>query len=302
MNAVLKVNAVTINDGVMTLTGAINDPTGQYTTKSIVDILTSLKLFIICQEAGQAVYGEFTIDRVLETTRKEFQVTITNTNGLDMYEVGIPAGTDAFVCSCEEGVLDVPSGVYLDISPALTEWTRTRNLSTLFAHYGDSLRGLLSRKMCTQVVQVADIINDEEAEEGRRHWVILQHVPTEDEVMLEINGVASYEREPDGRGDFVVDRAAQVLYLDAYLNDFSFEDLQNAAVEIRIRFWYIDTDELRTDVPYRTMAPLYPPPCWPSPTARSPSKSTWRSPPRWRTCSRAARASPPSPTWRSRSG
>ena len=258
MNAVLKVNAVVINDGVVTLTGAINDPTGQYTTKSIVDVLTSLKLFAVCQDAGKTVYGEFTLDRVLEASRKSFTVAITNTNGLDMYEVGIPAGTDAFVCSESEGVLDVPSGVYLNVSPALTEWARTRNLCTLFSKYGTSIQNMLSRKMCNQVVQVADIVNDEQAEEGKRHWVILQHVPTEEEVMVEINGVASYEREPDGRGDFTVDRAAQVLYLDAYINDFSFEDLQNSAVEIRIRYWYIDTNELSHDVPYRTMAQLYP--------------------------------------------
>ena len=258
MNAVLKVNAVTINDGVMILAGAISDPSGQYTTRSIVDVLTSLRMFATCQKAGQTVYGEFVVDRVLETSRKEFSVAITNINGLDMTEVGIPAGTDAFLCSSSDGVYDVPSGVYLSISPALTEWARTSNLSTLFTKYSSSLQSVAARKLCTQVVPVADIITDDLAPEGKQHWVILQHVPTDEEVMVEINGVASYEREPDGRGDFAVDRSNQLLYLDAYLNDFSFADLQASAVEIRIRYWYIDTDELDADTVYRTMAQLYP--------------------------------------------
>jgi len=243
MNAALVISDVTMepeNNGCQII-GSIKDPTSTYTTKTIATLLVGSKAFISCQVSGLSTYGEFEITELITSGRKSFTIRLQNINDLDVANMAIAVATHAFVCSTDEnGVDDVPDGTFIGISPALTAWARTRNTQVLVNGLNEKIAAGGGKKQFTQVVYTADIVTDDTAEDGRKHYIALTHKPTEDEVILEINGVRSYENELNGNGDFVVDRENKMLYLDAYLNDFSFEDLVESAAEMRVQYMYVD--------------------------------------------------------------
>lgn len=243
MNVALEISDVVMEpeSSGCKITGSISDPTGKYTTKSIATLLVGCKAFIMCTVSGSTTYGEFEITELITSARKSFEIRLQNKNDLNMETTSIAKAAHAFICSTTaHGVDDVPDGAFLGISASLTAWARTRNTEVLINDIDSKIAQGTGKKQFTQVVYTADIVTDENAEEGRKHYVTLTHTPTEDEVILEINGVRSYENELNGNGDFRVDRENKLLYLDAYLNDFSFEDLVESAAEMRVQYMYVD--------------------------------------------------------------
>jgi len=230
----------TSND--FTVTGGISDPLSKYTTKSIASQLVGKKAFVVCSDTdGGVVYSEFNITELVTSARKSFTVKlhqVENATGLSF-----AIGSSAFICSVgDDGVYDLPDAMYLGISMALVAWARNMNISKLLVTLNEQITAAAGSgggggaKVFSQTVYIADVQTDTSAPEGRQHVVHLTHKPADDEVIVEINGIRYYENELDGHGDFVVDRENRLLYLDAYLNDFSFDDLVEAAAELRVRY------------------------------------------------------------------
>ncbi len=246
MNVSFNITDVTFDDAThdFTVTGGIADPLGKVTTKSIASQLVGKKAFIVCADAeGNVVYGEFDITELVTSGRKSFTVKLHSTENATDLVFG--AGTSAFICSVgDDGVYDLPDALYLGVSAAMVAWTRNMNISKLLVVLNEQIAAAGgSAQAFTQLVYIADVQTDETAEAGRQHIVQLEHRPSADEVIVEINGIRYYENELDGAGDFVVDRENKLLYLDAYLNDFSYEDLVEAAAELRVIYTIDENDD-----------------------------------------------------------
>lgn len=246
MNVSFNITDVTFDEAenVFTVTGGIADPLSKYTTKSIASQLVGKKVFIVCSDAeGGVVYSEFDITELVTAGRKSFTVKLHHTE--DATGLVFAIGSSAFICSVgDDGVYDLPDASYLNVSAALVAWTRNMNISKLLVVLNEQIAAAGGgAQVFTQLVYIADVQTDETAEAGRQHVVQLEHRPSADEVIVEINGIRYYENELDGAGDFVVDRENKLLYLDAYLNDFSYEDLVEAAAELRVIYTIDENDD-----------------------------------------------------------
>lgn len=243
MNAKLTIKSVTMNGTVATVSAGVYSPLASVSINSVKDQLTSMKFCATCtNSSGEQSYGIFKITSVVEVKLSSFTITAECINGLDQTAYKLTAGADAVVYSTTGMVDDVPSGTFVSVSPALTEWLRTENLSSsiaaTLADVNQKVTDFTSIVDYSQIVTTANIPTDTTADKTHMHPVVLDHKPTADMVHMEINGIEYNEDDDSNGGDFVVDRTAGVVYVDAFDDNFSFTDMQKVAKQIRINYRY----------------------------------------------------------------
>ena len=252
--AVIIETAVVASDGTLRVRAALHDPTAEYTTKSVVPLLPQLKFVVVCDDVGRAVNGVFAIVEVTQSTRRNFDFTAVNLNGLDMTRVSVAETASAFVCSVSpNGVWDVPSSAYLNLKSQLTEWARTYNLETAAEELDEKIKdggggtgSGVSGNLVRYVYQVfKDAVVEENAVPYYPYTITLPQQPAVSEITVEANGIAYHEDEVDGVPDFKVDRANNKVYVnEAIYSVFSDEDF-----DLRVIYYYeVDPEYTEKDV------------------------------------------------------
>lgn len=218
MNLLLKniTNQTKGEDGVITIEYATHYDPRPKTTRE--DVKAGQKVYAFCSQNetdSLSVYSIQSIGSYDDTMGRIGDIKLVRENDIDDDEQILDP---MLVCSTENYIDDIPSGDELGFKNSLSQSALIYNLT-----HRPSLKIVY--------VDVKDIHTDDTAEEGKKHYIDFQDKLTDDFIVqMQINGVTYLEND-----DFQVDRENKKIYFDTdSANNFSFDDLMEAATDIRL--------------------------------------------------------------------